>query len=446
MNDRTPSDATTPTGRVPTRPEAFARVERANAIDGWVIGALLCAAVVLAAVARWPAVIAAPATTLVVAGVLLVQEAAALVRLVGTKRKRIEEVRVGVKLGAYDRDSLVALVHDVEDRLGVPRGRYNVYVTRDKSLNAGALTSGIGSLVSGVDGVYLHRQLLHVLEPDELSFVIAHELGHCHRHYLRSTRAWLLNLLVCTLAVLALLPFAERYGWMGVFGVAIGGFYLNSVLAGRGARQSKTIEHLCDDYGAIATGVPQAVNALLKIGAEFEASERVTRYCLEIGKAMKDIDPFELMRRYQEAMPFGSLNREESERLLTDSLRRVEQDNRSLSLRGYWDYLSDSDARDEAAAELRKELRRLDEVEVIDWGKSLRESGERRMTESAIDAVVESLEAKPEAALFRSTGELDSVPTHPTTRARVIYLWRNRAAIEAAARSLSIDPPTTIRR
>ncbi|TWU00407.1 Protease HtpX [Botrimarina colliarenosi] len=423
----------------PTRDELLARHARDNAGASMAF-ALRCSALIAALVLiDWRGLSAEPLPAGIFLAVMLGRYLADLVPLAGRKRKQIRDLRPETKFGVHDRQSLLSLVSDVEARLGIPANRYPVYLVREKSLNAAAVSLGLDSLLGRVDGVYLHRQTLHVLEPRELAFVIGHELGHCHRYYLKSSRWELLNLLLVAAAGLAAVPLASGWGWLGVFGLGLLAVAVLYAMRSQSLASIRTIEHLCDDYGARAAGVVNGVNALLKIASESEAANRVTRFCLEVGRQRGDIDPLELMAEYEKAAPFGKLDPAEADRFLAASLQEVERRKQGLSLRGMLDYLNDSEVDEDALDELRVLWKRLDEVQAIDWTKPLRETGAKQLTEEQIDRVVAALAANPAAVLSRTPEELAEETTHPTTRKRVLYLWQNRDAIKAAANDTTGD-------
>ena len=47
---------------------------------------------------------------------------------------------------------------------------------------------GFGGFFKSLNGVYLNRQVLHKLEPEEVQDVMGHELGHYYKHYLLGDR------------------------------------------------------------------------------------------------------------------------------------------------------------------------------------------------------------------------------------------------------------------
>lgn len=417
----------------PSRDELLQRLDRENAGAGMGLMLRWTAIAVATVFVDWADILANPAPAGVFLLVLLGRYGLDLLPLLGRKRKRLRDLRPDTTLGEHNRESLLALVRTVEQRLGIPADKYPVYVVRDKTLNAAAVSLGLDALFGRVDGVYLNRQTLHVLRADELAFVIGHEFGHSHRYYLKATRWEALNLIAVAMAGLALLPIVWRWEWVGVFGLgllAAGGL---AAMRSRSLASMRVIEHLCDDYGAQAAGVVAGVNALLKMASESEAANRILRFCLEVGKRRKGVDPIELMEEYQRGMPFGVMDKAEAEQMLANSVRTVEQRNNTISFRGFLDYLNDDEEIDEdAVGDLQAEWAKLDEAPIVDWSKPLRETGEQQLTGEQIDRVIAALQANPAALLARAPEELATQSTHPATRKRVRYLWENRSAIQAA--------------
>ena len=105
-----------------------------------------------------------------------------LVQVMGVKKKRAEDLRPDARFGEFGPREIVSVVDGVRHRLpwvaDGPAADAKVFLVRDKSANAAAVSVGLLRLVKPLQGVFIHRQLLHLLKPDELAAVVGHEFGH----------------------------------------------------------------------------------------------------------------------------------------------------------------------------------------------------------------------------------------------------------------------------
>ncbi len=169
-----------------------------------------------------------PLPALIVIGAVAGGYLTGLLILAGQKKTRLSELKESARFGEYDKHRLHTLVQETEAALALPRDATPVYLTRDKTLNAGAINVGLLFGFQRLNGIYLHRQVLHVVRPTELKFIIGHELGHFYRHFLVWDRWRLLVLLAGALAGLLLLQagFEHAAAWqwgpyVGVIGVGL---------------------------------------------------------------------------------------------------------------------------------------------------------------------------------------------------------------------------------
>ncbi|MGC3969686.1 MAG: hypothetical protein QM775_20850 [Pirellulales bacterium] len=89
----------------------------------------------------------------------------------------------------------------------------------------------------------------------------------------------------------------------------------------------------------------------------------------------------------------------------------------------------------ESVDDLTKQLRKAQKVPRLPWERLIEGRTEISLNERDVESLVAMMEAFPDQALFRlpeESGETDGV--HPPLRQRILYLWKNRREIEAAAR------------
>lgn len=346
------------------------------------------------------------------------------------KIRWVEDIAPDRRLGHYTRQDLARIVADVHRRLGIRRAT-PAAITPDKDLNASAMNLGLGGLFPKLDAIYIHRPVLHVLDPGELASVVGHELAHYHRYKVDFYRATPLHLLLLASVALALISRVAE-PWLAFGAIACVTWAHNTLLGSFDAPHRRPIEYLCDEAGAEAAGVIPAINCELKMGLEAEASLRLQDELLRAGK---DLPVARLMALYEDAIPFGGVDHDELRRRIEAGLKQERQSRRGLSLRGFVDYLREG----EGDAEAREAVGSLvPQGRALAWDRdALRRQGS--LDEAQIAALVAALEADPDALLFHLPGEaLDPRAfTHPPNSRRVLYLWRNRAAIEASAKALA---------
>ncbi|MSQ03602.1 MAG: hypothetical protein EXR71_17250 [Myxococcales bacterium] len=346
------------------------------------------------------------------------------------KVRWLEELSPDRRIGRYSRGDLLALIEDVHRRLGV-RTDTPTAITADKDLNASVMFLGLAGVFPKLNAVYVHRPMLHVLAPGELAAVIGHELGHYHRYKVEfrwaTPRHLLLLGAVAVLAVSHLGPSMFAIGAAAAFAWAH-----NTFLAAMDAPHQRDIEFLCDEAGAEAAGMLPAINCELKLGLQAETELHLQQDLLRAGK---DIPVARLLALYEEALPFARVDADEVKRRLDIALRNEKKARRGLSLGGFIDHIREGDGDGEARAQLGN---LIPEGALLEWDRdTLRRNGQ--LDEAQIGALVGALERDPSGLLFRHPHEaLDPrLFTHPSHSRRVLYLWRNRAAIAAT----SVDRP-----
>lgn len=172
-------------------PERFVLIEqirRANQFAvPWVVIQLILLIVITLQI-DWTRITNEPLFAVVALLVILGPHFMSVLRHYALNKREIGRLKELTRFGEFDKYRLRTLVDETLDRLYLDRPGPPVYITADKSLNAGSLHLGLGGFFRSLNGVYLNRQILHRLTAQQVQSIIGHELGHFYRYYLLSQR------------------------------------------------------------------------------------------------------------------------------------------------------------------------------------------------------------------------------------------------------------------
>ncbi len=427
----------TATSRVPRREDLLAKLRYANGIAWFWVLAQLVLAVVLFAVIDWGEVFEQPVVSVVAAAMVIGPTGLAVIMLWAQKKREIGDLKEQTRFGKFDKHNLRKLFDDTVKKLGLPRGRVPVYITADKSLNAMAVRLGILSFVRSLNGIYLNRQLLHRLEPEEVQDIMGHELGHYYRHYLISMRLEGLNLIVGGMLGLFVTQWVGFTDGLSIIAAMVVGGLFGKLSSALWSQYGPTIEYLCDDLGAQVHGVHWSINGLLKLGVDGETQVHIYREAILSRKAGQ-LSPREVVESIEKATPYGDVSREELEKRVQAAMKEQGSKSKELSVVGFLDYMWNSEKNediDEQLEEQAKTYAALDSVPRLDWESTLSDPSVVRYDEHDVHRLIEKIEAEPDKVLFRLPQEVGvTEDVHPPLKDRILYLWHNRHEIDAAAR------------
>lgn len=428
-----PQIASVTTFRPPRREDLLNRIAATNRWSLPIVLFQLAAIVILGFIIDWNQALAEPLVTTVAIGAIVGPFALSILQFWVSKKKHIDDLQEQTRFGEFDKHRLRNLYQDTLRRLGLPDDRLPVFVVADKSMNASMMHLGMGSFLRSMNGIYLHRQVLHKLNADELQDIMGHELGHYYRHYIVADRYRGLTLILGAMTGLYLAQALGAEGPFTMFALIACSQGLWWLAAIPFANNAMAIEYLCDDFGAQVHGVATSIAGLMKMGVEAEILTAVQQQAV-FSANRGNLNAREIVEAIHAAMPYGHASIEELQVAVEKQLKSKAQ--RGPSLGGFLNYMWNSDTDAQNTEEFEKQTRKLKALQKIPrlaWESLLDAPQQLKFSERSLAQLVDLIESQPHAVLFHTAealGETDG--THPPLKDRILYLWYNRGEIERA--------------
>ncbi len=421
-------------GSPPRRDDLVQRLDAANRWTAPILIFQLVAIVTLGFGIDWNQALKEPLVTAVAIGAVVGPFAMGLLRFWVAKKKRIEELQEQTRFGEFDKHRLRDLYQDTLQRLGLPDDRLPVFIVADKSLNAMMMHVGMGSFLRSMNGIYLHRQILHKLNADEVQDIIGHELGHYYKHYIIADRYRGLTLILGAMFGLYVAQLLGAEGGLTMFALLAcsqGLWWLASLPH---ARHAMAIEYLCDDLGAQVHGVATSISGLMKLGAEAEVFTAIQQQAV-FSANRGNLNAREIVEAIETAIPYGHASPDELQKAVEKQLKRQSKQGASVVgfLRHMWNSDVDAEITEQFELETRK-LKALKKIPRLAWESLLDNPQQLQFSERSLAQLVHLIESQPQGELFHTPEALGVTDgMHPPLKQRIRYLWYNRREIERAS-------------
>lgn len=421
---------------IPKRDQLLTKLANANRYATPLIGLQILAIVGIAFSIDWLKVVNNPFIYVLAIAVVIGPFIGQILKILAQNKKEIGSLKETTRFGQFDKHNLRNLFNETQKKLGLPPEHVSVFITADRTINAMASNIGLGFLSRQINGIYLHRQLLHKMSPAEVQDTIGHELGHYYAYYLKRTRFhWLSCLLGAILAVgiAQWLGIGSMLGYLALFAASGAAFYFSTRVT---AELSQTIEFLCDDFGAHVNGVEVSINSLMKMGANQEIETAVFYESID-SKQFANLSVAEISETINQAIPYGHTTKEELDQIIQTQLKK--RSAAGLTLSGFLNYAWQADAEqsaDEIYQEMASAYRQMRSRPRLNWEDLLFVPNQIEFTQESLPYLIQMIEANPKLPLFHEMNSPEEESTHPSLKKRILYLWHNRQAIQSS-RALS---------
>lgn len=378
----------------------------------------------------WSTLIEAPLATTIIIGMALAQSGMGYFQLIFQNKKEIRHLQDHSALGNFHRQDLLDLIQQVLNSMGYKNTHIKVYLLGDKDVNASAIKVGFSKLFPSLNAIYLNRSVLHLLKADELKFLIGHEFAHVLKY--RETWRDYEILHICITAIaglwaLCLLNATDGYVFLAVLLVQLGVQHLLSLPSGK---MSRALEYLCDYNGMKVSSLLAAVNTTLKLGHESEAHQMVFFEIFKASKSGQPLSPREIHQIYEEALPYGSIDLNESERIISKLTQSTQQQKSNISFKGWLDFIKGQDGEDEDFdQEILHQMNRLHQMPILPWREQLNWTVHHEPRELDLEKLLSINEHYPEGFLFRLESEIpNQYLTHPSFSNRIKFMAAHQYA------------------
>lgn len=429
---------------IPTREQLLLRLDATNRKAVlWIIFQLVLISVGSCFV-DWPAAFGSiwgPAT---VFAVILLEEVRPVVGLWAKRKIEIKNFKESTRFGEFDKHSLQSLYEDTLRKLGLTDRALPVYITAEQSLTGGAIRQGIFGRMRFLSGIYLHRQTLHRLNPEEVQSIIGHELGHYYRYYLKNEGLAISPLLLGGIGGILIVQQFEleqvpTFSILSIIFITYATSFINGMFW---ARTGETIEYLCDDHGAQVNGIYHSISCFLKLGVAAEIQCAIQKQAALAG-LKGNVSIHGILETIERQLPYEVVSRGEVEKAIQLATRSQSKQQNNASLSGFLQYVRNSDQDESVQNQLETFVRQLTVLEKrprVQWESALDDPLSVTVDEISTSKIIGLIEANPEALLFRSPAETGAVADiHPPLKNRILYLWYNRAAIESGRRPDNVN-------
>ncbi len=422
---------------IPRRQDLLQKVRNANRHYKTIVTIEVVLCLVLIYFINWRQILNQPLIAVVSIAAIMGPYLYSLAWTFSEKKKEVSQLKETTRFGVFDKHMLQRIYRETLEKLKLPHRGLPLYITADRTLNASSIRNGLGILFKRFNGIFLHRQVLHMLTPEEVQDTIGHELGHYYAYYHKIQDFHFLALILASLIGLITLQWIDvnntyfGFAIVLVCPMAVSFFHYYST-----GNLAHTIEYLCDDFGAHTNGIEVGITALMKLGV---ASELYTAILFESLSSTKNnnLTAAEILESIERAMPFGHVQNEEVLLAVQRELKRRREQGPSVA--GFLKYAWNSDRDAETEEEIEEQLKRYRAMVSqprLDWEALLDDPAVIQFPGQRLEFLIELIERYPDQPLFYEMQD-ESNSTHPPLRNRILYLWYNREAIKNSPNPVS---------
>lgn len=350
------------------------------------------------------------------------------------KKQRLDKIREK-KIGNYTIDEIQAIVKSIISRFQdkeVPK----IYIVDEPMSGPYVIDTYLFNFVGPLNAIYLPKQDLIFLKPDELKAIIAHELGHFYRYMYPVQRFTYPFYLLVSLLPFILLPFVHRLVFAVILIAVNIGF--NPILFRLFNHKSKSLEYLCDLFAAKLCGKLNTINALLVSSKYSELIELLEKKILLEIKANDSLSIAsfdQIFDKLIRIVPFQPDSIEDVDHILTHTLAKF--DYKSFKV----DLTEKEIMREEGIiTKLLGQTELAIHRKILDWEKFDFVERNYRIEPQEYDYLIKSLIESEDFLVDSITDdESDEITsTHPSLRHRILFLDKNIEALNTPGQFISI--------
>ena len=334
------------------------------------------------------------------------------------------------RLGSYSADDLETILDEVRAALDKQNAeRPALFITKSSQSIAMTVNYWLMDHKPRLNAVYLSETILRQLDRDELKAIIAHECAHFYQymspHGEMPIFTWILAIFVFLGAGPVLLDdlggsyFTKWYHFLtalpGIIGIRI-------LITGFKMSMEKGYEYLADLEGARIAGPPAMINTLLKIGSRQQLFFHLFQVLENILAERSGKGKQTALLLLESVMPREECTVAGIREKLAKELEKQTAGVNGIRRRRNWRRMARTLDR-----ELSRNRRERDLDSMIEWHNFDTNIKDGRLDEVELRELLKTLREQPDSSLFNLTidKKTAAVDVHPKIRERILFIAAN---------------------